>query len=221
MNWPEYLSSESIAPRDAFGNKLEALDPIRMQDEVFITLLPVQDGIWTIEILGLDIMNVEAAENHFRTMVEKVRTESCDAQHTLNMILDDREGINVVLEEAETWWPNHNDRIVPRLVSHDMMDEPGSFRHESLHFRRLLKLQDSFQLALESIRQKKGAYNLAIRLGCVAMSSKHVKNDKVGYVSHKESFLKEVNGMIELDVKNWYVKTSLYFRGVSLTVQAR
>ncbi|KAH7385604.1 hypothetical protein BKA66DRAFT_583220 [Pyrenochaeta sp. MPI-SDFR-AT-0127] len=202
--WPESLSNQSITPRDVFGNKLERLDSLRMQDEVFITLLPAHYGIWTIEILGPNVINVEAAESHFLTIVEKICTESFGTQHSFNLILDDREGIDVVLEEAEMWWPNHNDRIVPRLLPHRMMDDPGSFRRESLHATYLSKLQNSFQLALEAVRQTKGAYDLTIRLGCLAISSKHVKDDKIGHISHKENFLKEIDGKVQLDVKKWF-----------------
>jgi hypothetical protein len=39
-------------------------------------------------------------------MIDKVKAEAMGLQHTLNMILDDQEGVDVELEEADAWWPN-------------------------------------------------------------------------------------------------------------------
>lgn len=40
------------------------------------------------------------------TMIEKVKADAMGLQHVLNMIIDDKEGLEVVLEEADAWWPN-------------------------------------------------------------------------------------------------------------------
>jgi hypothetical protein len=208
VSWPEALSNQEIAPRDVFGNKLEHLDDIRTQNEVFITLLPKLDGVWQIEIVAAELANIEAAEAHLETMIEKVRAEHRGLQHELNMILDDQEGLEVILEEADSWWPNHNDRVVPRLLPSGMMDEPGSFRQEILHFTQLSKIQRSVQLALEAVRHRKGAYDMAIRLGCLAISSKHIKDDQIGKVFKKEVFVRSINGSVGLEVKKWYVTST-------------
>jgi hypothetical protein len=206
VHWPEALVNEGVLPRDVFGNKLEALDAIRMQNEVFIALLPAIGETWRIKIAALELINIEAAEAHLQTMIDKVKAESMGSQHDLNMILDDQEGMEVRLEEAEDWWPNRHDRVVPRLLPSGMMEEPGSFRAEFLHHTQLSTIQRSFQLALEAVRHKKGAYDLAIRLGCVAMSSKHIKDEDIGKVYKKEVFQKSIDGPIGLDVKKWWVK---------------
>jgi hypothetical protein len=52
VRWPDDLINQGITPRDVFKNKLEALDAIRTQNEVFITLLPTQNDVWQIEIQG-------------------------------------------------------------------------------------------------------------------------------------------------------------------------
>lgn len=39
-------------------------------------------------------------------MIDKVKAEEMGQHHTLNMILDDQEGMEVELKEADTWWPN-------------------------------------------------------------------------------------------------------------------
>jgi len=39
-------------------------------------------------------------------MIDKVKAEEMGQHHTLNMILDDQEGMKVELKEADTWWPN-------------------------------------------------------------------------------------------------------------------
>jgi hypothetical protein len=54
----------------------------------------------------MDVAHIEAAEAHLKTMIEKVKADAMGLQHTLNMILDDQEGLEVELEEADAWWPN-------------------------------------------------------------------------------------------------------------------
>ena len=176
-----------------------------MQDEVYIALRLGGEGIWQIEIIGFDTINVEAAESHVSTMVERVRIDSISVQHALNMILDDAEGINVVLKEAEPWWPTSHDHMVPCLLPHELMVDPGTFLSESLHPMQLSKIQHAFQSALEGIRCRKGAYDMAIRMGCIALSSKHDQIKKTGQVFHKENLRKEIDGVTGLGVKKWYV----------------
>jgi hypothetical protein len=50
--WPVDLTDQGITPRDVFRNKLEALDAIRTQNEVFVTLLAGHNDVWQIEIQG-------------------------------------------------------------------------------------------------------------------------------------------------------------------------
>lgn len=52
IHWPEDLINLNITPRDVFGNKLEKLDAIRTDDEVFISILSAQGDIGQIEIQG-------------------------------------------------------------------------------------------------------------------------------------------------------------------------
>lgn len=187
-----------------FGNKLEALDALRMQDKVFISLLQAtRTGQWQVQIAGYEIIDVEVAKEHFGTMIKRVRADASSLQHTHSIIIDEREGINVELQQDEPWWPNHADRVVPRLLPSGLMDEPGSFRQEGLHFTQLSSVQNSIRLALDNVRHRKGSYDFVVRLGCLALSSKHVTDDKIGQTFTKKEFLKDVNGPIELDVKKW------------------
>lgn len=174
-----------------------------MQDEVFIALVPHSDGAWQIELVAYDIINVEAAEEHIRTLIEKVSMEAMGLRHTLNMVLDEREGMDVELQQDEPWWPNHFDRIVPRLLSSPMMNEPGRFRQEGLHSTQLSVFQHHIKLALEGIRHRKGSYDFVVRLGCLALSSEHVSDDRVGEVFAREKFIKEINTSVDLGVKKW------------------
>lgn len=185
-----------------FGNTLQALDGIRKRDQVFITLLPND----TVEILGFSINNVETAEEHYKTMLEKVRTEKFSLQQATNMILDDREGIDVVLVQAESWWPNHDDKVVPRLLPSPMMDLPGSFREDGLHDTQLVEIRDSIKRALEVASHKKGSYDFAVRLGCVALSSKQIREDQIGKRHLREKFARSITVKNEVDVapKKWY-----------------
>ncbi|KAG9186830.1 hypothetical protein G6011_09938 [Alternaria panax] len=203
MHWPEDLINQGITPRDVFGNKLEVLDAIRTHDEVFISLLSAQGDVSQIEVQAADVANIEAAEAHLKTMIDKVKAEAMGLHNTLNMILDDQEGIEVQLEEADGWWPNLQDRVVPRLLPNLMMESPGSFRGDVMHFVQLSKIQRSVQLALDAVRHKKGAYDMTIRLGSLALNSRHVKENEIGKKYMKDVFLKSINGSVGLDIKKW------------------
>jgi hypothetical protein len=187
-----------------FGNKLERLDGLRMQDKVYISLLP-NNGQWQLEIAGYEAEDVATAGEHLRTMIKKVRADAVGVHHTLNIILDEREGIDVELQPAEAWWPNHADRVVPRLLPSAMMNEPGSFREDGIDYIQLSVLQKKIKVALNHVRQRRGAYDFVVRLGSLALSSKHVGVDKIGQTYTKDKFLKGIDEKIELDVKKWYV----------------
>ncbi|KAH7095379.1 hypothetical protein FB567DRAFT_29175 [Paraphoma chrysanthemicola] len=212
--WPEDLSNREpeITPRDAFGNKLEALDALRMQVEVYIHLLPVQNRVWQIEIIGDDPVNVYDAEDRLGTMIERVRADASGVQLTHNIILDQSEGLDIELVQDESWWPNHVDPVVPHLLPSYIMDEPGTYRHQGLHTLQVEGVQYHLKSALEHIRSRKGAYDFVVRLGSVALSSKHVKVERIGYTFKKEHFVKEIDGPIELDVKKWLANDDVGYR---------
>ena len=94
---------------------------------VYITLLPNH----AVEILGFGDDSVEAAESHYITLVNSARAKS-NVSRVANMILDEREGIDVVFLQAHDWWPNLDDMVVPQLVPSPMMFQPGSFRDDDL-----------------------------------------------------------------------------------------
>ncbi|KAF2856104.1 hypothetical protein T440DRAFT_494916 [Plenodomus tracheiphilus IPT5] len=209
VDWPEDLRSYPITPRDAFGNKLEVLNELRMRDEVFITLLPNNNGLWQVEITGYEARNVPIAEEHYRTMIDKVRADTLGMQHPLNMILDETEGLDVVLEEAEDWWPSRTDKVVPRLVCTPMMYNPGTFRRDGLHSAQLGFIQRSFEQALDAVRRKKGSYDFAIRLGSLVLGSKSVSANDIGKILRKEDFLKAIDSRVDILVKKWVFDTAL------------
>jgi hypothetical protein len=201
VHWPEDLLSHEVTPRVAFGNALQALDDIRKRDQVFITLLPND----SIEILGFDIINVEAAEAHYKTMLERIRTEKCGLQQAKNMVLDEREGIDVILLRAESWWPNRFDTVVPRLLPSPIMDRPGSFREDRLHDTQLVEIRDPIKRALDTVSYKKGSYDFVVRLSCIALDSKKIGEDHIGKKHGKEKFIKSINGKVDLVFKKWSV----------------
>jgi hypothetical protein len=167
------------------------------------------NGLWQVEILGLNIYNVEAAAERYRTMIEQARANTLGIQHALNMILDEGEGIEVVLEEAEDWWPNRADKIVPRLLSSPMMYEPGSFRRDGLHFTQLSAIQHSVSQALERVRGKRGSYDFAVRLGCLVLGSQKMPDDQIGRTFQKEEFFKAINSRVDLMIKKWVLPEEL------------
>ncbi|KAF9696079.1 hypothetical protein EKO04_006091 [Ascochyta lentis] len=212
LDWPKDLLSIEVTPPTVFGNTLQALDDIRKRDGVFITLLPNNK----VEILGFDINNVEAAEFHYKTLIERIRAEKCSLQQVTIMVLDEREGIDVVLLPAENWWPNHADRVVPRLLPSAIMDQPGSFREDGLHDTQLATIQTSVKRALEAVSYKKGSYEFLVRLGCIALDSKKMREDQIGQIHGKEKLIKSINGTIDLVPKKWLLDnvlgTKLYHR---------
>jgi hypothetical protein len=186
-----------------FGGKLERLDTLRVQDRVWVTLLQNDAGKWQIEIAGHELMDVATAREHFQTLLDQVVVDASGIQHAYNVILDEREGIQVELQQDEEWWPNHVDKVVPRLLPHQMMDESGSFRQDGVQEAHLLGIEAALKRGLDNVRHKKGAYDFVVRLGCLALDSKHVSVEKVGQTFTKDTFLKDINGPIGLDVKKW------------------
>jgi len=174
-----------------------------MYDEVFISLAQSGSEQWQIQIEAYDALRVYLAEEHVHTMFDKVRTNAFGVQHTLNIMLDEREGLDIELQEAERWWPNRTDKVVPRLLHSPIMDTAGDFREEGLHSIQLESLQHAIKLAFEHVRHRKGAYDFVVRLGCLALNPKHVGESQVGKTYEKGTFLKDVNGEIGMDVKKW------------------
>ncbi|KAA8625044.1 hypothetical protein TUN199_02461 [Pyrenophora tritici-repentis] len=210
--WPVALLDQEINPRDIFKNKLEALDAIRTNNDVYIILSPGPGKVWEIEILGEDIDKVVTAEAQVQTVIEKIQTDAAGFQHTFNIILDDREGLTIILEEAEPWWPKRHDRLVPRvprLLPHPLMDIPGAFRQDFLHYTQLEKLQSSFKASLEAVRYRKGSYDMAIRLGCLALSSKRAAGITPGTTVEKENFQRGIEGIFQLEVKRWLASDTM------------
>lgn len=167
VDWPNDLINASVYPKDVFGVDLSQLDPIRTGDEVFI--VPIH-GTHNFEILGFEARHIEIAEQHCINMIQKVQMNQFGSTHPTHIILDDTEGIDVQLEAAEDWWPNRTThRIVPRMLPSPIMNEPGSFRIDGLHFTQLSIIQHNIQLALEAIRYDKAHYEFCVRYGCLAL----------------------------------------------------
>lgn len=139
-------------------------------------------------------------------MVERIRIEGCGLQQATDIVLDDCEGIDVILLQAEDWWPNHKDYVVPHLVPSGMMEEPGSFRKNDVGDVQLAEIRDAIRRALETASYKKGAYDFAVRLGCVALDSGKMGHEYIGKKYGKEKFAKSINGKVDLRPKRWFVR---------------
>lgn len=207
--WPqEFLQFEDnvVTPRDVFGNKLEALDSIRVDDEVFIGLLPARNPPWQVEISGFHDDNVESGRRHYLNLVHKARLKNFLGSHTLNIILDGSEGNTIILQSPPGWWPNRS-HIVPHLEhSSDLMgDPPGSFRNETLHPDQLARIQHRVERALETTRFHRGSYDLSIRLGALAL--KGLKAEEIGKRYPVPSFQRSIDsgGVVECQVNKWSV----------------
>ncbi|KAF1943245.1 hypothetical protein EJ02DRAFT_343738 [Clathrospora elynae] len=209
IEWPENLRNLQLTPEDAFGRKLQALDPIRARNEVYISLLPYPGGLWRIEIQCDDMNRVQSAEQHVHNMIQKVCTKQLGITQTYNMVLDVTEGMDVELVEAEYWWPNLNNKVVPRLKPSPMMSEPGCFRHEVLHPRQLYPVEKAIEATLNAIRYDRSSYDFVIRLGCLALESKTMPSSEIGKTYSKEVFMNSIQGKVECDVKKWIAEADM------------
>ncbi|OAG13047.1 uncharacterized protein CC84DRAFT_1227927, partial [Paraphaeosphaeria sporulosa] len=202
VDWPQDLRGSEFTMKDAFGAGLGKLDPIRMDDEVFIKGV----GLNQLEIHGADIKNARSAEQHIKVLIEKVKlTINKKMVFPKYLILDTREdsGEGVLYEKAETWWPNHTTHpIVPRLLRCAMTSsEPGDY-WQDLQPAQHNEIQKEIQRALDVARYEMGTYDLSIRLGCLAM--KQPVSD-TGTKPDLEKFLTGVTTKKNLDfvVKHW------------------
>jgi hypothetical protein len=204
--WPqELLHAAGITPRDVFGNKLESLDSVRTDCEVFITLLTDRDNLppWQVEISGFNMDDVQTGAECYRNVIQKIMKQKFLGHEKVNMILDEIEGINVLIQKADEWWPRKNFKIVPRLLPAPMSDEPGTFRSEGLHFTQLAMIQHHIQRSLEAIRFERGSYDFAIRYGCLALSNFSI--DQIGNQYSVTRFMNGINTVVGCHVLKWFV----------------
>ncbi|KAF2272100.1 uncharacterized protein EI97DRAFT_485524 [Westerdykella ornata] len=206
--WPEKLlkASNTITPRDAFGNKLENLDVIRQSDEVFITLLPQGNPPWQVEIQGFAEANVQAAKEHYLNLVAKIEKKEFSQSETTNLILDEEEGTQVVFQPPPTWWPASSG-IVPRLVT-SLMDDAGEFRNRPLHAVRLTQVEDELLEALGSIRYEPGSYDFAIRLGCMALRGGWNQDRVLRYGVALADLKRFMEGTVSCQTRKWLFEHS-------------
>ncbi|KAF2746488.1 hypothetical protein M011DRAFT_85036 [Sporormia fimetaria CBS 119925] len=160
--WPKELleASESNKPIDFFGHKLEKLNPIRTEEEVYINLLPQVKPAWQVEIQGHREQNIQRAEERYKNMIRKIITKVTSGSSTCFIVLDDSEGDQVVMADRE------EDAYIPRLiVSKKRQRETGSFRNNPLDELQSAQLAAEIARALDTIRYERGAFGLFIHLG--------------------------------------------------------
>jgi hypothetical protein len=198
--WPEELLAPdiNITPRDAFNNKLEALNIIRITDEVYITLLRGQD--WKVEIQGFEKAKVDAAEEHYRNMIKKITMRRTGTSIPVIAILDEAEGTNVILSKPQAWWPLLDGQYVPHLKT-CLMDDPGRFRHRLPHPLIIKDVEDEICRAIEAIRYEPGAYDFAIRLGCICLTG--LRNPPLGVEQSVVSFKRAIQGIATCVTRRW------------------
>lgn len=174
-----------------------------MRDEVFLSLEPGPKHRIRIEAFGGD--NVRVGKEHLINYIRNIQTRTSEFQDKVNVILDDSEGLDVVIEKAEDWWPYRKDFLVPRLVPDKLTNLPGSFRREHMHLSDLMETARSLQAAIETIRCRKGSYDFALRLGRLVLTSKTMPESQCGRKFPQRGFLKSINTNVQLQVKRWYV----------------
>ncbi|KAF2447626.1 hypothetical protein P171DRAFT_482353 [Karstenula rhodostoma CBS 690.94] len=198
------LRDSEVTMKDAFGTGLAKLDPIRLDDEVFIKAV----GLNKLEIRGADIKRARSAEQHVKVLMEKVQLRiNNKIAYPMYMILDQREGTEegVIYEKSDAWWPdNGRHPIAPRLLPCVMTSSgPGEY-WQDLQPSQYYNIQSEIQRALDIARYEKGSYELSIRLGCLGL-----KEDvsSIGTKRDQEAFLVDITNKKELDcvVKHWLV----------------
>jgi len=184
MNWPEDLIGAEVFPKEKLGPKLQMLDPIRMEHEVYIWPAGTQEFI----IGGQDIENVHRAKERCRNLIDKICIETFKAPNDACFILDRDRGDVVVLEKAEGWWPyRYFLWITPRLLPDPSQDVRSRSQNDNyLHPTQLSFIQTVLINALDKVGYEQGNYDLSIYLGCVAL----LRPDKtmVGMMHSKNKF---------------------------------
>ncbi|KAF1956384.1 hypothetical protein CC80DRAFT_593832 [Byssothecium circinans] len=205
VDWPEDLRDRDpqVLPKDALGGpKLDGLDILRVTYEVFIT--PIPGPTWPVEIRGSTERGVEAAADHYQSMITKIRIQIFGSSRPVHIILDETEGLDVQLVQAEKWWPIQKHKIVPRLLHSPMMYDPGEFRKDSLHSNQVSILQHALKLGLEAIRREKGSYDFHIRFGAFGLlTSKRLPESEIGKRYPKEVFAAGISNAIGCEAKKW------------------
>ncbi len=157
-----------------------------------------------VEIFGSKFDNVNVAEDHYKIMIERVRTEKCSLQQATNIILDDQAG-TVTLLQAGSWWPNRSDTVVPRLLLSSTTDESASFREHRLDDEQLKTIQSAVERSLNAVRYRKGSYDFVVRLGCFALDAEKVTESQVGRTHGMAKFANSIKGMVDVKSKDWSV----------------
>ncbi|KAF2739947.1 hypothetical protein EJ04DRAFT_604586 [Polyplosphaeria fusca] len=207
VDWPEDLLNDfNIFPTDAllFGHKLEHLDSIRVEEEVFISLSGNKDRPWELEIQGYDARHVEQGAQRYRTMIEKVRIRKLGGldANTVNIVLDAGEGDQIQLQRPDDWWPTKGG-IVPRLIYNNTMDPPGSFRYHSRSYSdEVASVLTSVCRTLDTLRFEQGSYDFAVRLGCVGLEG--LSENEVNKKYPLKAFLKSIDSdIVSPKIKDW------------------
>ncbi|KAF2019000.1 hypothetical protein BU24DRAFT_326190, partial [Aaosphaeria arxii CBS 175.79] len=201
MDWPKDLTEANITPQICFGNKLDSLNPIRVNDEVWISCRSVPPGRFAIDIQGFEQEHVEIAQEHFENMVANARSRQLMGLMILNVILDSKEGTEVILEDpaAQAWWPSKDGKVVPRLLTTPL--DMGDFRTTVLHPMQIVEIQKFVHQSLTLIRCQRGTYSMKINFGCVALGGE--KLPAIGTKHPLASFVKGINGPAEVMPKKW------------------
>lgn len=173
------------------------MEGLCVQDEVYLSHVSGQ-----FQLRASHPRNLEIAKVHLRTIFDTVRDSKLD-RSAFNLLLDYREGMDVTLEYHPCWWPRSNYEMMPRLLPSGMMEVPGTFRTNPISLSQLEQLQNAIERALIMAGRRKGAYDMAIRLGSLALDPNIVSAQKAGVSFPKDKFLREVSTTIEMDVKKW------------------
>ena len=65
------------------------------------------------------------------------------------------------------------------------------------------EIQTSIKRYVEAVSYTKGAYDFAIRLGVVALDSKQINKSHIGKKHGKDTFIRSINGKVDLKPKKW------------------
>ncbi|CAI6238966.1 unnamed protein product [Periconia digitata] len=201
VEWPSDLRENDppILPKDVFGTKLEGLDDIRLDEEVWIT--PCKQPLWAVQFQSFSEAHVVAAMERYTRLILKIQNQSYGNLESLNLVLDAHEGGQVFLHEAPGWSPDRLNTITPRIIKDALLAEPETIDDSD----DITRIQKALRISLDAIIYDRAHYDFSIRHGLFVLRSSNKMNPKIeiGKTYSTEQCIKFLKETEACDTKRW------------------